>query len=106
MVQLFKKSSAILRAFTLFLGLMAVPTQADAPLFTIESENAQLSSDLQVVTEIYGQPKPGYTGDGFVWMQGSGTITFNVTVPETGMYEISSRYMQEVSPDGSKHHWR
>ncbi|SDW74498.1 glycosyl hydrolase [Paenibacillus sp. PDC88] len=101
MVQLFKKSSAILLAFALLVGLMTVRANADdAPLFTIESEDAQLSSDLQVVTEIYGQPKPGYTGDGFVWMQGSGTITFNVTVPETGMYEISTRYMQEVSPDG------
>ncbi|MFD2701008.1 glycosyl hydrolase [Paenibacillus shunpengii] len=101
MVQLFKKSSAILLAFALLVGLMTVPAQADdATLFTIESEDAQLSSDLQVVTEIYGQPKPGYAGDGFVWMQSSGTITFNVTVPETGMYEIFTRYMQEVSPDG------
>lgn len=96
-----QKSSAILMVFALLVGLVTVPAQADdAPLLTIESEDAQLSSDLQVVTEIYGQPKPGYTGDGFVWMQSSGTITFNVTVPETGMYEISTRYMQEVSPDG------
>ncbi|MUG47838.1 glycosyl hydrolase [Paenibacillus woosongensis] len=95
-----KKASAMLLAFTLLLGLMTVPVHADTPLFTIESENAQLSSDLQVVTEIYGQPKPGFSGSGFVWMQNSGTMTFTVTVPETGMYAISTRYMQELSPDG------
>lgn len=33
-------------------------------------------------------------------MQNSGTISFTVTVPETGMYAISTRYMQELSPDG------
>lgn len=87
-------------ALTLLLGLMTVPVHADSPLFTIESENALLSSDLQVTTEIYGQPKPGFSGSGFVWMQNSGTITFTVTVPETGMYAISTRYMQELSADG------
>ncbi|PYE49131.1 mannan endo-1,4-beta-mannosidase [Paenibacillus barcinonensis] len=89
---------------TLLLGLLAVTVpatvHADAPLLTIEGEDAELSPELQVVTQIYGQPKPGYSGSGFVWMQGSGTITLNVTVPETGMYSISTRYMQELSMDG------
>lgn len=100
MKRLFRKSSAIMVTLALLLGLMVVPVQADSVLFTIEGEDAQLTSDLQVVTQIYGQPKPGFSGDGFVWMQNSGTITFTVTVPETGMYEISTRYMQELSPDG------
>lgn len=96
-----KKASAMMLAFTLLLGLMrTAPAHADTALFTIESENAQLTSDLQVATQIYGQPKPGYSGSGFVWMQNSGTLTFTVTVPETGMYSISTRYMQELSPDG------
>jgi mannan endo-1,4-beta-mannosidase len=98
-----KKASAMMLVFTLLFGLfgwMTAPVHADTALFTLEGENAQLSSDLQVVTEIYGQPKPGYSGSGFVWMQNSGTITFTVTVPETGMYAISTRYMQELSPDG------
>ncbi|WP_091002245.1 glycosyl hydrolase [Paenibacillus sp. OK003] len=97
---LFKKTGVLMLALTLLLGLMTVPVHADSPLFTIESENALLSSDLQVTTEIYGQPKPGFSGSGFVWMQNSGTITFTVTVPETGMYAISTRYMQELSADG------
>lgn len=103
-----KKVSAIMLAFTLVFTLLpwlnAAPVHAAsasaAPLFTIEGESAQLSSDLQVATQIYGQPKPGYSGTGFVWMQSSGTITFTVTVPETGMYTISTRYMQELSTDG------
>lgn len=96
-----KKASALTLAWTLLLGLLAAPVYADTlPLFTIEGEDAQLTSDLQVATEIYGQPKPGYSGSGFVWMQNSGTIKFNVTVPETGMYAISTRYMQELSADG------
>lgn len=99
---LLKKASAILLAVSLLLGLLTVPVpvHAAAPLLTIEGENAQLSSDLQIVTQIYGQPKPGYSGSGFVWMQNSGTITFTVTVPETGMYTISTRYMQELSAEG------
>ncbi|MGZ7444673.1 glycosyl hydrolase [Paenibacillus sp. TH7-28] len=103
MKNLLKKASTMMLAFTLLLGLfgsMAAPVHADTALFTIEGEDAQLSSDLQVATEIYGQPKPGFSGSGFVWMQNSGTITFTVTVPETGMYAISTRYMQELSPDG------
>ena len=96
-----KKTTVLTLAWTLLLGLLAVPVYADTPpFFTIEGEDAQLTSDLQVTTEIYGQPKPGYSGSGFVWMQNSGTITFNVTVPETGMYAISTRYMQELSTDG------
>ncbi|MCF2945139.1 glycosyl hydrolase [Paenibacillus tarimensis] len=100
MNMLFKKASAMMLAITLLLGLMAAPARADTALFTIESEDAQLSSDLQVVTQVYGQPKPGYSGSGFVWMQNSGTLTFEVTVPEAGLYAISMRYMQELSPDG------
>ena len=75
-------------------------TSTSSALYAIESENTQLSSDLQVTTEIYGQAKPGFSGVGFVWMQSSGTLTFEVTIPETGMYVISTRYMQELSSDG------
>lgn len=100
MKNLLKKATAMMLALALLLGLMTAPVHADTPLFTIESEDAQLTPDLQVVTSIYGQPKPGFSGAGFVWMQNSGTLTFTVTVPETGMYAISTRYMQELSADG------
>ena len=65
-----------------------------------ECEDLDISSDLKVTTSIWGESKPGYTGEGFVWMQGSGTITLTVTVPETGMYSVSTRYMQELSEEG------
>lgn len=100
MKKLLKVVSAMTLLVPLLLGFMAVPAHAVSPLFTAEAEHAQLSSDLQVATEIYGQAKPGYSGSGFVWMQNSGTLTFTLDVPETGMYEISTRYMQELSPDG------
>ncbi|MDQ0169511.1 glycosyl hydrolase [Paenibacillus tundrae] len=95
-----RKATAMMLAFALLLGLMTAPVHANNVLFPIEAEDAQLTSDLQVVTEIYGQPKPGYSGSGFVWMQNSGTLTFTVNAPETGMYAISTRYMQELSADG------
>lgn len=57
MKNLLKKAITMMLAFTLLLGLMtAPPVHADNALFTIESENAQLTSDLQVTTQIYGQP--------------------------------------------------
>lgn len=98
-----KRTGTMLLACTLLFGGLAAPPRtahADPALFTIEGEDAQLTPDLQAVTQIYGTPKPGYSGSGFVWMQNSGTITFNVTVPETGMYTISTRYMQELSTEG------
>lgn len=97
---LVKKVSTFFIALSLLFSFITIPVSAGTAFFVIESENTRLSSDLQVVTAIYGQPKPGYSGAGFVWMQNSGTLTFDVTVPETGMYTISTRYMQELSTDG------
>lgn len=97
---LLKKTSIILLAFLLLINLTTAPVYADTALFVIESENVELSSELQVTTQIYGEEKPGYSGEGFVWMQNSGTLTFKVNVPETGMYTISTRYMQELSTEG------
>lgn len=97
---LLKKVSIIIVACLLMNLFMVTPVRAEAALFTSECENAQLSTDLQVTTSIYGQAKPGYSGSGFVWMQNSGTLTFSVNVPETGMYSISTRFMQELSTDG------
>jgi mannan endo-1,4-beta-mannosidase len=100
----FKKASAVMLAVTLVFGVFGFisspSAHADNPLFKLEAEDAQLTPDLKITTDIYGEPKPGYTGTGFVWMQSSGTITFDVTVPETGMYTISTSFMQELSNEG------
>ncbi len=77
---------------------------ADSPLFFSECENATLSDGLQVTTNIYNVPKPGFSGDGFVWMQNGGTLKFTVTVPKTGMYQLSTSFMQELSPEGRLQH--
>ena len=79
---------------------MPVKAESTSPLFFSECEDLELTSDLQVAQSIYGTEKPGFTGEGFVWMQSGGTITLTIEVPETGMYEVSTRYMQELSPDG------
>lgn len=100
MKSLVKRTSTILLACVLLFSTITVPVTADSALFVIESENTQLTPDLQVATHIYGQPKPGYSGEGFVWMQNSGTLTFEVSVPKIGMYSIATRYMQELSPGG------
>lgn len=100
MKSLVKRTSTIILAFSLLFSLMTAPVKAQTALFLMECENAELSSELQVTTNIYGESKPGFSGEGFVWMQNSGTLTFHVNVPETGMYAISTRYMQELSTDG------
>jgi len=105
-MRLTKKAGAIILSSVLALTPVISPLNVAASedsnsvLYFSECEDAKLSSDLQIATSIYGQSKPGYSGDGFVWMQSSGTITITVEVPETGMYAISTRYMQELSSDG------
>ncbi len=94
------KTKAMIIVCSLLLGLLTAPVSASSALLFMECENMQLTSELQVTTNIYGQAKPGFTGTGFVWMQNSGTITFNVTVPVTGMYTITTRFMQELSAEG------
>ncbi len=46
-----------------------------------------------VWTSIYENETPGYSGDGFAYITGSG-YTATVTAPEDGMYEIYFRYIQ------------
>lgn len=93
-----KKFIAALTAATLSATLMVFPSASEnnSPLFFSECEDAELTSDLQVTTNIYGVEKSGYSGDGFVWMQSGGTLTFEVSAPETGMYSIDLRYMMEL----------
>ena len=83
MKNLLKKASAMMLAFALLLGLMtAPPVHADNALFTIESENAQLTSDLQVTTQIYGHTRRILRK--WICLDAEFRhITFTVTVPET-----------------------
>lgn len=101
-----KKISCMILSFIFVLTTLQSPLKVSAAqntssaLYFTECEDAEISSDLKVTDAIWGESKPGFSGDGFVWMQSSGTLTFTVTVPETGMYSIVTRYMQELSEEG------
>ncbi|MDO5560190.1 MAG: glycosyl hydrolase [Oscillospiraceae bacterium] len=101
----FRKAAAFVTAaimsFSSASVLSAAVTGSDnpQPLFRAECEDGALTG-VTVTDNIYNTPKPGFSGDGFVWMQNGGSITFDVTAPETGMYAISTKYMQELSEEG------
>lgn len=50
-------------------------------------------------TSIYETQLPGYSGDGFAYIQ-SGDISFNVTVPEDGMYSVHGMVAQILDKNG------
>lgn len=50
-------------------------------------------------TSVYETQLPGYSGDGFAYIQ-SGDISFNVTVPEDGMYSVHGMVAQVLDKNG------
>ncbi len=74
------------------LTIMPAKVQAAYSLpVNVEAEACSLSNGATVATNVYGTEYPGYSGDGFVWASNSGTITLEVTVPKSAMYEIKTR---------------
>ncbi len=67
--------------------------------FTSECEDLELGEGTTVWTSIYETQLPGYSGEGFVYLT-NGSMKFEITVPEDGMYEITTRYTQILSEDG------
>jgi mannan endo-1,4-beta-mannosidase len=57
----------------------------------IEAESCALSNGAIDTNNVYGTVYPGYSGDGFVWIAGGGTITLEVTITKSAMYELSAR---------------
>ena len=57
----------------------------------VEAESCTLSNGAKDTNNVYGTEYPGYSGDGFVWVAGGGTITLEVTIPKSAMYELSAR---------------
>lgn len=78
----------------------AVVSAAD-PLFSAECEDLTLSSDAQVATKVYNDEYPGYTGAGFVWVTSSGTMSFTIDAPETGMYRLMTRCIMYLGTSSS-----
>ena len=98
---IFRRALSMLLTITMVCSvilIMPVSVQAalSAPL-DVEAEACTLSNGAVVATNVYGTNYPGYSGDGFVWVTGSGTITLEVNVPKDAMYELSTRCWMYLS---------
>ncbi len=85
-----KKFPRIAAIAWFLLFIMTLPIQAQIPV-TREAESCTLANGAVVATDVYGTSYPGYTGTGFVWVANAGTVTFSVSVPSNGMYEVRTR---------------
>ena len=66
--------------------------------FTIEAENCEGVD--QTWTSVYDRKIKGmFTGKGFAYLQGQ-PFSFNVSVPEDGMYQFTARLAQILNEDG------
>ncbi|MDE6678139.1 MAG: beta-mannosidase [Ruminococcus sp.] len=63
--------------------------------YTIEGEDLE---GAELWTSIYENQIPDYSGEGFTYLTG-GNLSFNVTVPEDGMYQISAKVAQILDKD-------
>lgn len=61
-----------------------------SPIFKAECEELELDNGAVAATKVYNDEYPGYTGKGFVWVTGSGNMSFTVDVEETGMYRLET----------------
>ena len=66
----------------------------------VEAEDCQLGNGVQFATDVYGTQYPGYSGDGFAWVQNAGTITLEVNIPESGVYNLSTRCWMYLGNEG------
>ncbi|ABN51273.1 MAG TPA: glycoside hydrolase [Hungateiclostridium thermocellum] len=118
MGKIFGRTLSLLVTFAMVFSVllvMPVSTYAAYSLpVDVEAEDCTLGNGAVVTTNVYGTQYPGYSGDGFVWVANSGTITLEVTIPENGMYELSTRCwmylgkedetrMQVISINGKSH---
>ena len=60
----------------------------------------ELADGATVATKVYNDEYPGFTGDGFVWVASSGTMSFTVDAPETGMYRLVTKSIMYLGNDG------
>lgn len=98
-----KKIVAVITAGAVGIGVGAAFSPADAEdvLFSSECESLTLADGAEVATNVYGTEYPGYTGDGFVWVPNSGTMTFTVEAPETGMYRLITSCIMYLGEEGT-----
>ncbi|OPZ92471.1 MAG: Mannan endo-1,4-beta-mannosidase [Firmicutes bacterium ADurb.Bin419] len=104
MSKFFKKVLSLMTTFvmacTVFSTMPASVQAANSLPVNVEAEACTIGNGATIATNVYGTPYPGYSGDGFVWASNSGTITLEVTIPENGMYELSTKcwmYLGELN---------
>lgn len=74
------------------LSIMPASVQAAYSLpAKVEAEACTLGNGAVLATNVYGTEYPGYSGKGFVWVANAGTISLEVTIPKSGMYELSAK---------------
>ncbi len=66
--------------------------------YTIQGEDMD---GAELWTKIYADEFPGYIGEGFTYITG-GPVSFNLTVPEDGMYQVNVRGLQILDKDGGR----
>ena len=74
---------------------MAADDELTSFPYTIEGENME---GAELWTSIYENKIPDYSGEGFAYLT-SGELSFNVTVPEDGMYQITVKGAQILDKD-------
>lgn len=103
MIKKFKKMLSLLSAaaVTASACVFTVPANAvTAPLFYSECEDLKLAGDAQITDNVYGGYNTGFSGKGYVWIQGNGSFSFEVDAPEDGMYNLEVRSWQYLDETG------
>ncbi len=104
----FKRLGSCATALALVLTTMAtLPSRTTShaadtkPIFSAEAEDCTVLTGGTVTDKVYNDPYPGYSGEGFVWAGNAGGISFDITLPEGAMYEISTRCWMYLGDLGS-----
>ncbi|MBN2035466.1 MAG: hypothetical protein JW768_01870 [Chitinispirillaceae bacterium] len=92
--------TAMAMACPVFLVLPVSTRAAHSVPVKMEAESCALSNGAVVATDVYGTEYPGYSGAGFVWVANAGVLTFEVTIPKNGMYELSTRCWMYLGNQG------
>ncbi|MGD9210805.1 MAG: glycosyl hydrolase, partial [Desulfobacteraceae bacterium] len=87
-------------AIAVFLCITVSLHAAETLPVNLEAEECDLADGAATATDVYGTEYPGYSGDGFVWVSNAGTITFEVTIPESAMYELTTRCWMYLGDEG------
>ena len=95
-----RRCAAFISAISVMASAMPVTLQVTAAdtvfPFVIEGEKME---GADVWTSIYENQIPDYSGEGFAYLT-NGTLSFNVTVSEDGMYQLTVRGAQILNQEG------